>query len=55
VEFTNAYEMSIVRQQKFVERQMKGKVVVCEKDREMFSGRQGRLIFYLQEDSLKKG
>ncbi len=51
VELTNAYERSIVRQQKIMERQMKGKVVVKEKDREWFLGRQGRLIFYLQEDS----
>ena len=51
VEGSNPYEKSIVRQQKFMDRQLTGKVVIRDKDREWFQGRQGRLKFYLQEDS----
>ena len=48
VKLENAYERAVNRQQKFIEQQMTGKLVIHEKDREWFLSRQGRLKFYLE-------
>ncbi len=48
VKFENTYEMILDQRRKFAERQMTGKVVIREKDREWEQHRQGRVKYYLQ-------
>lgn len=47
VELENAYEVVRYHKQKFIERQMTGKVVIHAKDREWEQGRQGNVKYYL--------
>jgi len=48
IELENTYENVFYQRRKFIERQMTGKVVIREKDREWEESRQGRLKYYLQ-------
>ncbi len=55
VELADSYEKVYYERNKFIERQMTGKVVIREKDRDWEQGRQGRVKFYLLPHSLPNG